>query len=148
MKKLSKTSLLFLFLFLSGSLMAQSLGNLTKDWKLMQEVEGVQIYARVEPCKMSEQSPKPFDIAFLKIVNNTNQEVELAYNFVIKYTEGCNGCDGRDESYFTQTIAPMSSLIEDCGFKYKGMAHIVRNRNFDGGWNFEEVSIDNLKIGK
>jgi hypothetical protein len=144
--KLNKTNLLFLFLMMSGSFMAQSLGNLTNDWKLIQDKDGVQFFAKTEECKMSEQSPKPFDIAFLKIVNNTNKEVEVAYNFVIEFTEGCNGCDGRDESRFSQKIPANGSIVEDCNFKQEGMAHIIRNQNFDGGWNFEKVSVANVTI--
>ena len=141
-----KAILFIACLFSSASFMAQSLGNLTNEWQLMQEKDGVQVFAKVEPCKMSEQTPKPFDIAFLKIVNNTNQDIAVAYNFVIEFAEGCNGCDGRDESRFNQKIPANTTIAEDCSFKQNGMSHIIRNRNFDGGWNFEKVSITNLKI--
>ena len=144
--KFMKAILFIACLFSSASFMAQNLGNLSNEWQLLQEKEGIQIFAKVEPCMMSEQTPKPFDIAFLKIVNNTNQEVEIAYNFVIEYTEGCNGCDGGDESFFTQKIPANGTLVEDCNFKQNGMAHSIRNQNFDGGWNFEKVAITNLKI--
>jgi hypothetical protein len=126
--------------------MAQSLGNLTNNWKLIQETEGVQFFAKFEECKMSDKTPKPFDIAFLKIVNNTDEEVQVAYNFVIEYTEGCQGCDGSDESFFTQTIPANGSLEDDCNFLQEGMAHSVRNQNFKGGWNFKKVSVSNVKI--
>jgi hypothetical protein len=137
---------MFLFLMSSGFFMAQSLGNLTYEWKLVQETDGVQFFAKYQECKMSEQSPKPFDIAFLKIVNNTNKDVQVAYNFVTEYTEGCNGCDGGDETHFTQTIPANGSIEDDCNFTQQGMAHSVRNQNFKGGWNFEKVSITNVKI--
>lgn len=133
-------------LFSSASFMAQNLGNLTNDWQLLQDQDGVQIYAKQDACKMADSAPKPFDIAFLKIVNNTNSEKKVAYNFVIEFTEGCNGCDDELESFFIQTVPANSSLEEDCNFKFEGMAHIVRNPNFNGGWNFEKVSVSNLKI--
>ncbi len=141
-----KAFLIIACLFSTANLMAQNLGNLSNEWLLLQEQDGVQVFAKSEPCKMAESSPKPFDIAFLKIVNNTNSEKKVAYNFVIEFTEGCTGCDEELESFFIQKVPANSTLEEDCSFKGQGMAHIIRNQNFSGGWNFEKVSITNLKI--
>jgi ribonuclease BN (tRNA processing enzyme) len=144
-----KTMRFSLFLFsivLSSFTWSQSTGNLSNEWQLLSEQSGVQIYGSVQPCSMSKDLPLPFDIAFLKIVNTTNEAKQVSYNFVIEYIEGCRGCNDELESFFIQKIQANSTLQEDCNFTQNGMSHIIKNPNFNGGWNFTNARITNLKI--
>lgn len=144
--KLNGFKLVLLFLLLNGSIVAQSLGNLTLSWELIQEKDGVQFYAKYAECMMAGQNEKPFDIAFLKIVNNNSSEIKVNYNFVTEYLEGCNGCNSTEETTFRQSIPANSAIEDDCNFTQQGMAHIVRNQNFKGGWNFKRASITSIKL--
>lgn len=144
--KTMRFSLFLCLTLLSSFSWAQSAGNLSNEWQLLNEQSGVQIFGRVQPCSMSKDLALPFDIAFLKIVNTTNEAKEVSYNFVIEYAEGCHGCNDELESFFMQKIEANSTIQEDCNFTHNGMSHVIKNPNFKGGWNFTKTRITNLKI--
>ena len=138
--------LLILSASVSSLVSAQTTSSSTSDWTLMHEGNGVQIFAKEASCRISDQLEKPCDYAFLKIVNTTETDKFVYYNFGLSYTEQCNGCQDDTEFSYGINVPANSSLEGDCSFESKELSRIIRNPNLEGGWNFENVSITNPQI--
>lgn len=96
------------------------------------------------PCDV-ESGKQPYQFAFLKIENLTNAELHTGFNIVVQFEEGCAGCNGSDESLYYLSLAPNQVYTADCGSDDKSKIYL-RNPNFSGAWQFQELRIENLVI--
>ncbi len=93
----------------------------------------------VEPGKQAYQ------FAFLKIENLTNTTLHVGFNIVTQFAEGCSGCNANDESLYYLSLIPNQVYTADCGTDDKSKIYL-RNPNFAGAWNFQELRIENLVV--
>ncbi|MBN9292686.1 MAG: hypothetical protein J0G96_01755 [Flavobacteriia bacterium] len=93
----------------------------------------------IEPGKL------PYQYAFLKIKNLTNSELTIGCNIAVQYEEGCNGCNGSDESRYYLKLNPNQLYTATCESDDRSLI-FIRNPNFSGAWNFKEIRIENLDI--
>ena len=137
--------LLLTMSFQSNSQTALKLNELSSDWKLLHQEEGVQFFVKKESCSFPKNE-LPFVYTMLKIENTTDQPKKVTYNYVQYFEEGCDGCDANGERTFTFEVAPNSSIEGNCNSTFAGLSGYVDNPNFDGGWHFESVKLMFLTI--
>ncbi|WP_430406874.1 hypothetical protein [Fluviicola sp.] len=92
-----------------------------------------------------ETGKQAYQFAFLKIENLTNANLHTGFNIVVQYDEGCAGCNGSDESLYYLSLTPNQVFTADCGTDEKSKIYL-RNPNFSGAWNFQELRIENLVV--
>lgn len=92
-----------------------------------------------------ETGKQAYQFAFLKIENLTNANLHAGFNIVVQYDEGCAGCNGSDESLYYLSLTPNQVFTADCGTDEKSKIYL-RNPNFSGAWNFQELRIENLVV--
>ena len=119
--------------------------ELSKDWKLITSSDGVDLFLKKDVC-VTAGAKLPFEFTFLKIVNTTNEQKSIAYNYAVYFSEACDGCEPNSERSYTADLAPNSTIEGDCVSTKPGLTGFVKNPNFDGGWHFEGVEIKFLKI--
>lgn len=92
-----------------------------------------------------ESGKQAYQFAFLKIENLTNTALHVGFNIVVQFEEGCSGCNGNDESLYYVSLNPNQIYTADCGTDDKSKIYL-RNPNFSGAWNFQELRIENLVV--
>lgn len=92
-----------------------------------------------------ETGKQAYQFAFLKIENLTNANLHAGFNIVVQYDEGCAGCNGSDESLYYVSLSPNQVYMASCGSDDKTKVYL-RNPNFSGAWNFQELRIENLIV--
>ena len=88
---------------------------------------------------------KPFEYGALKIVNKTDKILKLGFNLVTIFEEGCEGCNGSDESRFYIDLRPNETYQATCKTEDRSL-FLIKNPNFSQGWNFKIAQIQNLDI--
>ncbi|MBN9294114.1 MAG: hypothetical protein J0G96_09065 [Flavobacteriia bacterium] len=111
--------------------------NLISNSKV--EISYIDGACEVEPGKL------PHQYAFLKIKNLTNNKLELGFNIAVQYKEGCNGCNGSDESRYYINLGANQTYVATCESDDKSLIYI-KNPYFSGAWNFEEIRIENISV--
>lgn len=92
-----------------------------------------------------ESGKQAYQFAFLKLQNLTNATVRVGFNIVVQYEEGCSGCNGNDESLYYLSLSPNQVYEANCGADDKSKIYL-RNPNFPGAWNFQQLRIENLIV--
>lgn len=92
-----------------------------------------------------EEGKLPYEFAFLRIENLTNTPITIGFNIEVQFTEGCSGCNGSDESRVYFQLQPNEVHQASCGTTEKSLIYL-KNPNFEGSWNFEELRITNVDI--
>lgn len=96
------------------------------------------------PCDV-ESGKQAYQFAFLKIENLTNTAMHVGFNIVVQFAEGCAGCNANDESLYYLSLTPNQVYTADCATNDKSKIYL-RNPNFSGAWNFQELRIENLVV--
>lgn len=92
-----------------------------------------------------ESGKLPYQFAFLKLQNLTNAAMHVGFNIVVQYDEGCSGCNGNDESLYYLSLSPNQVYEAGCGADDKSKIYL-RNPNFSGAWNFQQLRIENVIV--
>lgn len=92
-----------------------------------------------------EPGKQPYQFAFLKIENLSGVQLRIGFNIVVQFEEGCSGCNGSDESLYFLNLAPGQVYEATCATDDKSKIYL-RNPNFSGAWNFQELRIENLIV--
>ncbi|MDX2360463.1 MAG: hypothetical protein QNK23_06630 [Crocinitomicaceae bacterium] len=150
MKKMKLSNLFYVVLiaFLGTSAFGQtevSASDLTSEWQLMQENNGVQFFVRRDICTV-EGAPKQFDYSFANMVNTTNVDKTVVFQMAVQYDSDCYGCTANVESVQTITIPANSSLAGDCTFEQRDLSKLINNLNFDDGRTFESLKLIEFKV--
>lgn len=139
-----KSTLRTAALFLTVCLGSISFGQTTDDWQLVHEENGVQIFATQSECSIKPDW-KPANYAFLKIVNSSNTDRTVSYDFGLEYQEDCSGCYGSNEFHFTMNVPANTTIEGDCTHP-EGLTRIISNPNLEGGYTFQSIKIANTEI--
>lgn len=92
-----------------------------------------------------ELGKQAYQFAFLKIENLTSNPLHVGFNIVTQFAEGCSGCNGSDESLYYVSLSPNQVYAASCASDDKTKVYL-RNPNFSGAWNFQELRIENLVV--
>lgn len=92
-----------------------------------------------------EIGKQAYQFAFLKIENLTNNALHVGFNIVTQFAEGCAGCNGSDETLYYVSLSPNQVYAASCSSDDKTKVYL-RNPNFSGAWNFQELRIENLIV--
>lgn len=90
-----------------------------------------------------ESGKQPYQFAFLKVENLTNAELHAGFNVVVQFQEG--GGTSNDENLYYITLAPNQVYTASCISDDRSKVYL-RNPNFSGSWNFQELRIENLVV--
>ena len=92
-----------------------------------------------------ETGKQAYQFAFLKIENLTTNALHVGFNIVTQFAEGCSGCNGSDETLYYVSLSPNQVYAASCSSDDKTKVYL-RNPNFSGAWNFQELRIENLIV--
>lgn len=118
-----------LVILLSSAAYGQSLfksENLSSSWTVLEENESVLIEISRSEC-MIEGVSKPFEYAFLKITNKTNQKHSINFQIGSWFGGACIDCDANAETIRSVELEPGETLLGDCSFKYGQLSMLLRN---------------------
>lgn len=136
---LQVTRTLALLAFVSG------LGNgYAQESQELLTASGLKFSFTNESCT-NQGGNLPFDFALLKVENLTSTTLNIGFNIEVQYQEGCSGCNGSDESRVNLSLSPNEVIQADCSTTDRTLI-FIRNPNFSGSWNFQEIRITNLEI--
>jgi len=149
MKKQLMNRLLLVFtLFASLSAYAQhevAANDLTLEWSLVSQEDGVNIYLRKDYCKVGPQT-KLLPYIFYKFENTTAVAKDIYFAAGLKYDQECIGCNGETESKKAVNV-PANSFVEcDCTFKNGMLSSLITNPNYSDTRTFESVQLLDIKI--
>ena len=134
---------------LSNSLVAQEnfdATNLTSEWKVLKESNGLTFYVQKMACSQM-YSKKDLIYVALKVENNTDQAIQIDYNFSLIYDETCSGCEVDGENRHSLTIPANSSIEGDCSNQGIGLDRIIENPNLaTKGWELKGIDIKNINL--
>ena len=144
LKVMTKQIVLFLFMFICLGSFAQNRVNkdqLSENWKLINSVEGVNFYAKLESVDVYKNGSENFTYVVIKVENSTSKEVNL--NFLISgfYDGGCLGCADNVENTKTLTIKANESFV---GTAENNFSRLVQNPKLKNSWKFEAIGINNV----
>ncbi len=145
MKKMKSLLLASFFLFLGMNTFAQNkieANDLTQEWTLIQSVDGVEMYIKYGECQMGNIQ-EAFEYGMLKIVNTTNSEKQITYNFEILYSDGCVGCDTNEDEYSSIIIPANSTKTGDCE---NGLSVLLKNPLQTALTDFQYIQLTTLKV--
>ena len=119
--------------------------ELTSDWKLITQKDGVQFYVKKQECTV-QGAELPYVYTLLKMVNSNATAKTVSYNYAHHFEDGCDGCDEDSERAFKIEIPANTTLQEDCSFKLEGFSGFVSNPNHKDGSKFQAVDIKFLQV--
>ena len=141
-------SFFFFTLFASSSVFSQERmteDQLSEEWQLIQEQDDVKFYVQEMDCSF-DYLEKPLKYIFVRIENNSINDLRVQYNIALHFEEGCSGCEEESEFNSGVVIKANSSIEATCKTKEKELTHVIVNPNLKGGWSFESVSIMHVNI--
>jgi len=136
-----KYLLIYLFVIISFSDFAQN-----DSQSILVSNDQFKISYTTENCIINKNL-KPFEYGALTIVNKTDSALELGFNIVTYFEEGCNGCNGGDESQFFIQLKPNETYKASCSTENQSL-FLINNPNFKDSWHFKSVKIEDLQILK
>lgn len=137
-----------LVVMITTSLTAQvelNADDLSADWQLINETNGVKIYFSKQECQMGSVE-QPFIYGFLKVVNTTGNEISLNYRYNLQYEDGCVGCGDSDEYDMYQRLSAGETLEGDCSFKNDQLVLLLKNPLQYMYTELKSVEIINIKV--
>lgn len=144
--KLPKSTIIFLLLlsFVSFSCFSQS--ESSGEWKILQEKNGIEIYSQKISCDI-QGAPNSFDYITFKVVNTNSNSQKIGLQFEIYFEEGCNGCQGKDETYTEIELKSGESIEGSCSSMENKLAYFILNPSFNKSWHYShsKVLINEIK---
>lgn len=119
--------------------------ELTNSWTLVKTIDQVEIYAVQQECSVTGKG-QSWIYASLRIVNNSSEQKNVHFNFGLKFEEGCDGCKSPTEASRNISIQAGQTLVGDCSFEHGELSRLIRNPNLQGGWNFQNIELNNLIV--
>ncbi|MGB0914488.1 MAG: hypothetical protein ACPGVI_00380 [Crocinitomicaceae bacterium] len=140
--------LLVFAMFASITAFAQSevaAADLTQDWSLVNQEDGVNIYVRKEACKVGPLE-KPLVYVFYKIENTNADAKNVYFQAGLKYDQECIGCNGEEESSKAINVLGNTSVECDNTFAKGLLSSLITNPNYPDSRVFESVMLLDIKI--
>lgn len=146
--KLKQPIVYMIFMLISSFSFSQGKMNkdqLNESWQLLQESQGVKIFAKKQQCVLIE-GQLPLEYVFLKLENSNNSEVEISYSLGSLFKEGCVHCEPNSEMDLKHSLSAGETLTATCEQPLKALHALIDNPNLKKGWDFEAILINNLKV--
>ncbi len=146
MKKIIKTLLVILCLA-HGSVFGQELkkSELTNDWTLFSETNGVKLFVKSETCDV-QGAPKPFEYVFIKLENTNSESKTVDLQFGMNFNQLCIGCSLSDIEAKRKIVVPANSiLMGDATFKRGELSYLIANHNATV-YTFQSVKLIHLNV--
>lgn len=146
MKKLAKTFLVILCL-VHGSVFGQELkkSELSNDWTLMSESNGVKLFVKSETCQV-QGAPKQFEYLFIKLENTNSESKTIDLQLGMNFNEACIGCSTGDIESKRKVVVPANStLMGDATFQRGELSYLIANHNATV-YTFKSVKLVHLNI--
>lgn len=139
--------LLTAFLFVGMSSFGQTVAktDLTSEWQIIAQQDGVNIFVKEAHCDMNNNG-KPIVFSMIKLENTTNEKKSITYNYIHQYDQGCDGCGEGSEKIYTINLEGNSQMEDDCSIKFNGLSSIIKSPYITTSWKFESVSINILSV--
>lgn len=118
-------------------------------WEFVNSQNGVEIYSQRIFCDIQE-GLKPYEYVVFKVLNTSSEKLNIHLQFEIYFEEGCNGCQGKDETAAYLILNPGESIESSCSSLQNKLAYFILNPNFDGSWKYthSKVIIDLIQQSK
>jgi hypothetical protein len=125
MKKIFLT-LISIFIF-SAVVFSQS-----NDWEMYSENNGVLIYSKTSDCHMPSQGLHQ-EMMLLKLVNTTNQNMQIDFDVEYWAMEECMNCESITEDHRSITLNAGESIEGECSqmMNSQGLVLFVSFLNFE-----------------
>jgi hypothetical protein len=146
MKKLAKTLLVILCLA-HGSVFGQELkkSELTNDWTLLSESNGVKLFVKSENCQV-QGAPKTFDYLFIKLENTNLESKKVDLQLGMNFNEMCIGCSANSTESKREIIVPANSTVMGDATLQRGeLSYLIANHNATV-YTFKSVKLVHLNI--
>ncbi|MGB0933914.1 MAG: hypothetical protein ACPGU5_06500 [Lishizhenia sp.] len=150
MKKITKIHSFFIlcFLLISTQVISQNnieYNNVSQDWSLIANNNGVNIYVMKTTCKLDEKF-KPSTWLFYKLENTTTENKSVEFTPIYTYQEGCVNCDNNTEYSLEFQLEANETLNGDCGFADRNLTFCIHNPNLSGGWKLLDIELSQLTV--
>jgi hypothetical protein len=134
MKKIKCNHLLILVICIFcgiNSFAQESLNTneITSNWNVISQSSELTMLIRKEDVKVGPLK-QPLSYLFLKIENNTSNEIVKDIQLAMNFSYGCEGCESNKENIRRFTIAPNSSIEGDNTFQKGELSYLINNPNF------------------
>ncbi len=134
--------------FFLGSLAfsQESMGadQIKNDWTLYMTQNGVEIYLKKEACDVGAKDL--FTYAQVRLVNTTNTEKSVDFNFELYHENSCVGCTNVDEYRKSVTVPANGSLEGDSSFAHPELSLLIHNPYQTGLGELESLKVIQLII--
>jgi hypothetical protein len=133
-------------LLVSASMYAQEIqaSALKSEWTEVYQKDGLTFYVRSEAVQLIPNA-KPYEYAFVKVVNTTNEPLKLTCNVAMHFDTGCDGCEmGERTAHIT---VPANGSVESSSTQFiAGLHGLIRNHNLANTPTLQFVSIPFISI--
>lgn len=133
---------IYSFSFSQGKLSSQ---QLNESWQLLDESNGVKVFAQKQKCAFST-SQMPLEFVFIRVENTTASTLNVSYQLASIYTEGCVGCDVNPETAININVPAGASVTSTCEENKPGLQVLVNNPNLKKGWSFQAIQLNGFKV--
>lgn len=144
--KLPKSTIIFLLFlsFLSFNSFSQSESSAV--WEILEKKNGIEIYSQKISCDI-QGAPNSFDYITFRVVNTNSEAQKFGLQFEIYFEEGCNGCQGKDETYTQIELSSGESIEGSCSNMENKLVYFISNPSFDKSWHYShsKVLINEIK---
>lgn len=144
LSQMKSNLLIFVLSIMSFNCFSQS-GN-SDVWALLSENNKVEVYSKIVSCDI-QGAPNSFEYIMFKVVNNNSDSQKIGLQFEIYFEEGCNGCQGKDETYTEIELNSGESVEGSCSNMENKLAYFILNPSFDESWHYShsKVLINEIK---
>lgn len=116
-------------LLVSASMYAQEIqaSALKSEWTQIYQQDGLTFFVRKETVQLVPNA-KPYEYAFVKVVNATSKPLQLSCSMAMHYTGYCDGCEiGERTAHVT---VPANGSVESSVANFiPGLHGLIRNPN-------------------
>lgn len=104
-------------------------------WELQNSHDGIEVYSRILSCETSGFN-LPLENIVFKIVNTNSIKKKIDLRYEIYFQEGCNGCEGDNETSEIIQLKGGESIESTCSNSNGLKSFTVNNPNFSGAWHY------------
>ncbi len=112
----------------------------TNEWELVKTQEGINVFSQIMTCEV-EGAPNSFDYVVFKVENTTVNQLTVGLHFEIYFEEGCNGCDGSEETSTALVLEPGGFIESTCSNPVDQMSYFILNPGFADSWKYTHSQV-------
>lgn len=104
-------------------------------WSLAKKIDGIEVYSQRISCQ-DQNNSVPFDYIVFKVLNNSSELKKIFLKFEIFFDEGCNGCEGIEETSRELILDAGESIEASCSNFEDRLSYFILNPSFADSWNY------------